>query len=138
VPSNEHAPWGRPWTCLNARMTQPPPWWLTMPPEELAAVILPLFPSSMQKDERWVMAGIVNWFKTGENVVHRFPRWDDPDRIALAEAMQVLEQARLIIRILDLGDKSTSTVVLTRLGTQVVRANAVRQHLGLGEKPPTA
>jgi hypothetical protein len=113
------------------------PWWLTMPPAELAAVILPLFPSPRQA-ERWVTASIVNWFKTGEYCVHRFPRSDDPDCVVIDEAIQVLEHALLLIRHLEVGDSCSLKIGLTRLGVHAVHTNTVRQHLGLSDEPPTA
>ena len=117
-------------------MNNPQPWWLTMPPAELAAVILPLFPSPLQA-ERWVTASIVNWFKTGEYCVHRFPRQDDPDCVVIEEAIQVLEHAMLVIRHLPFGECSSYAIGLTRLGVHVVQTNTVRQHLGLSDAAPT-
>jgi hypothetical protein len=117
-------------------MTSNQPWWLTMPPAELAAVILPLFPSPRQA-ERWVTASIVNWFNTGEYGVHRFPREDDPDCVVIEEAIQVLEHALLVIRHLPYGDSSSYAIGLTRLGLHAVQTNTVRQHLGLSDAPST-
>jgi hypothetical protein len=105
-------------------------------PAELAAVILPLFPSPRQA-ERWAIAGIVNWFRTGEYCVHRFPRSDDPDCVAIDEAMKVLEHARLLIRHLEVSDYSSFEVGLTRLGVHALQTNTVRQHLGLSDATPT-
>jgi len=121
---------------FNAFMTSNQPCWLTMPPAELAAVILPLFPSPRQA-ERWVTASIVNWFKTGEYCVHRFPRPDDPDCVVIEEAIQVLEHALLVIRHLAAGDSASFQIGLTRLGVHAVQTNTVRQHLGLSDEPPT-
>jgi hypothetical protein len=113
-------------------MTSNQPWWLTMPPVELAAVILPLFPSPRQA-EGWVTASIANWFTTGEYCVHRYPRPDDPDCVVIEEAIQVLEHALLVIRHLDVGDYSSFQIGLTRLGAHAVATNTVRQHLGLND-----
>jgi hypothetical protein len=64
------------------------------------------------------------------------PRFEDADVRAVAEAIQVLEHARLIMRA-DQGEKQ-SALGLTRLGMHAVKTNTVRQHLGLGDAPPTA
>jgi len=106
-------------------------------PAVVAAVILPLFPSPRQA-ERWVTASIVNWFKTGEYCVHRFPRPDDPDCVVIEEAIQVLEHALLVIRHLTGGEHASYEIGLTRLGVHAVQTNTVRQHLGLSDAPPTA
>jgi len=117
-------------------MNNPQPWWLTMPPAELAAVILPLFPSPRQA-ERWVTASIVNWFKTGEYCVHTFPHSDDPDCVVIEEAIQVLEHALLVIRHLAAGDSASFQIGLTRLGVHAVQTNTVRQRLGLSDATAT-
>jgi hypothetical protein len=81
---------------------------------------------------------IVNWFKTGEYCVHRYPRSDDPDCVVIEEAIQVLEHALLVIRHLAAGDSASFQIGLTRLGVHAVQTNTARQHLGLGDAPPTA
>jgi hypothetical protein len=122
-------------------MNNPQPWWLTMPPAELAATILPLFPSSC-RHEGGVKNGIVNWCKTGQ---YREPRlsmkrsWEDPDLFAISEAIQVLEHAGLLIRFLESNANSRLSwfnIGLTRLGMYALQTNTVRQHLGLGDTPP--
>jgi hypothetical protein len=57
----------------------------------------------------------------------------DPDLRAITEATQVLEQARLLMRTF----KDDSYIGLTRLGMHALQTNTVRQHLGLGDTPPT-
>ena len=114
-------------------MTSNQPWWLTMPPAELAATILPLFSYSAQQSDQTAMRSIVNWCKTGTySAPFTFSTnpFGDPDYRAVAEAMQVLEHADLLMRWIDF-------VGLTRLGMHALQTNTVRQHLGLGEAPPT-
>ena len=52
--------------------------------------------------------------------------FEDPDRRAVSEAIQVLEHAGLITRIVD----NASYVGLTRLGQHALETNAVGRHLG--------
>jgi hypothetical protein len=47
-------------------MTSNQPWWLTWPPAEVAATILPLFSSAPSQDELSAIGGIVSWWKTGQ------------------------------------------------------------------------
>jgi hypothetical protein len=62
-------------------------------------------------------------------------RFKDPDMRAFAEAIQVLEQAQLLLR----GDEERDSLLgLTRLGMHALATNTVRQHLGLSDTPPTA
>jgi hypothetical protein len=127
-------------------MTSSQPWWLTWPPAEVAATILPLFSQSADADGMGVprygtaMMDIVNWFKTGSYshpfMIGSIPSpFKDPDYGAVAEAVQVLEHAGLLLRALS-GE--SSYVGLTRLGKHALQANTVRQHLGLSDAPPTA
>jgi hypothetical protein len=119
-------------------MTSDQPWWLTMPPAELAVVILPLFSNSASQRDSDARACIVNWCKSGS---YRSPfgglntdPFKDPDHRAVIEAMQALEHAGLLVR----GDHHEQTHIgLTRLGWHALQTNTVRQHLGLSEAPPT-
>jgi hypothetical protein len=61
---------------------------------------------------------------------------------AVAEAMQVLEHAGLLLRSSRIIRSGGSTfggswVGLTRLGGHALQTNTVRQHLGLSDIPPT-
>jgi hypothetical protein len=121
-------------------MNEPQPWWLTWPVAEVAAAILPLFANSDYIGEERALRGIVSWSKTGSfrppGMYRRdaTPRFKDPDMRAFAEAIQVLEQARLLLR----GDEERDSLLgLTRLGWHALQTNTVRQHLGLGDAPPT-
>jgi hypothetical protein len=126
-------------------MNNPQPWWLTMPPAELAATIVPLFSSFMHVGEHEAMTRIVSWFRTGTPTRADFPvrsggfcpEFDEPDYRAVAEAMQVLESTRLLMRAVKLSQFPLK-VGLTRLGWHALQTNTVRQHLGLGDTPPTA
>jgi hypothetical protein len=135
-------------------MTSDQPWWLTMPPAELAATILPLFSKAPYMREQTTIHGIIAWCKTGsykEPALRGFVSlgwFTDPDVCAVAEAIQVLEHAGLLRRavIKDvarslMSSGGTVTVVdigLTRLGRHALQANTVRQHLGLGDTTPPA
>jgi hypothetical protein len=151
--------------CFNARMNNPQPWWLTMPPAELAATILPLF-GYQPYEEHMAMANIVTWCKTGRGgelgfleLIVRTGReqFDDPDMRAVAEAIQVLEHAGLLMRSARFESRYSSPsrrggsifgrrltaasfgggffVGLTRLGLHALQTNTVRQHLGLSARP---
>jgi hypothetical protein len=121
-------------------MTNPQPWWLTWPPAEVAAAILPLFSSSRSAAASGVVVAIVKWCKTGS---YRAPGgfsstnvgkpFKDPDCGAIAEAIQVLEHAGLLMK----GGGDWDPIGLTRLGKHVLQTNTVRQHIGLGDAPPT-
>jgi hypothetical protein len=122
-------------------MTSDQPWWLTMPPAEVAATIMPVFSYSSHIEERGAMSRIVSWFKTGSTVGTWFPdrrsgaffaEFDDPDYRAAAEAMQVLESRLLLARALNVSEYSEFHVGLTRLGWHALRTDTVREHLGLG------
>ncbi|PXX06357.1 hypothetical protein [Mycolicibacterium moriokaense] len=121
-------------------MDNPQPWWLTMPPAELAARILALLSSHGTAPERQVMKAITSWFSTGSYSLPRDwpgrPPFDQPDIWAVAEAIQVLEHANLLVRAQ--GLESLLYVRLTRLGWHALQTNTVRQHLGLADAPPTA
>jgi len=127
-------------------MNNPRPWWLTWPPEEVAAAILPLFSQPLLSPYGYQSATIHNivvWCKTGQWSPRRHASgnpFEDPDWRAIAEALQVLEHARLIMRY-DFGGGVSDPNVrtgLTRLGMQTLATNTVRQRLGLGDAPPTA
>ena len=131
---------GQTTASLNAGMTSNEPWWLTMPLEELAATILPLFPSSFTA-EGTVMRGIMSWTGQYREPGPLPPSLQWANRIALSEAIQVLEHARLVIRFLYCSANSRQVwfnIGLTRLGFHVLQTTTVRRHLGLGDAPPTA
>jgi hypothetical protein len=120
-------------------MNNPQPWWLTWPVAEVAEAILPVFSHSAYKCEvRW-QSFIVNWFKTGSYSEEGYNQpgvqpFRDPDYAAVAEATQALEHAGLLLRTI----AGPCYLGLTRLGRHALQTNTVRQHLGLGEAPPTA
>jgi len=121
-------------------MTSNQPWWLAWPTAEVAAAILPLFSYPSSEKEHPALASIVSWCKTGQ---YRKPVkigdvFKDPDTRAIAEAMRVLEHANLVMRDVSGGDVTWVSVGLTRLGRDAIATNTVRQHLGLGDTPPTA
>lgn len=129
-------------------MTSDQPWWFTMPPKDVAATILPLFSYpqfSPCAEEELAVSNIISWCKTGSlpaqrklfRVVGRKKTFEDPDTRAIAEAIQVLEHARLLIREVAGSDVTDCYLGLTRLGMHAVATNTVRQHLGLGDTPPT-
>jgi hypothetical protein len=115
-------------------MTSNQPWWLTWPVAEVAAAILPLFSSSAYGWETTKRASIVNWCKTG-SVKSTFAGnpFNDPDHRAIAEAMQVLQYAGLLLR---WHETDQCLVGLSRTGWQALQTNTVRQHLGLGDAAP--
>jgi hypothetical protein len=115
-------------------MTSDQPWWLTMPPAELAARILPLFSSSTRVPEGGAIKAIVKWCQTGSyRAPHSFPTvdstFDNAHYRAVAEAIQVLEHASLLLR--SFPNTGGSYVGLTGLGMHALQTNTVRQHLGL-------
>jgi hypothetical protein len=117
-------------------MGNPQPWWLTAPPAEVAVVILPWFSSHRTLIDERVMTSIARWLKTGSDRESRSHTeqdsapFKDPDVRAVAEAIQVLEHASLLMR-------ATGNVGLTRLGIYALATNTVRQHLGLSDATPT-
>jgi hypothetical protein len=124
-------------------MNNPQPWWLTMPPAELAARVLPLFASSSHVEEGSALKAVASWLATGS---YRLPwaipgtgaTWfENPDTRVAAEAIQVLDRAGLLMRIIPTSS-SGSYIGLTRLGWHALQTNTVRRHLGLGDTPPTA
>ncbi|WP_146221044.1 hypothetical protein [Mycolicibacterium moriokaense] len=118
-------------------MTSNQPWWLTWPVAEVAATILPVFSHSVDQDGWKAMNSIVNWCKTGSYKVGNNTSYPlrDPDHRAVAEAIQVLERAGLLLRTFT---SDSSHLGLTRLGMHALQTNTVRQHLGLSNAPPTA
>jgi hypothetical protein len=124
-------------------MTSNQPWWLTWPPAEVAATILPLFSHSSNVQEMRAITAIVSWSKTGSYVLpnmwggkdDREAQFDDPHNRSIAEGVQVLEHAGLLMR--SFSSDHGSFVGLTRLGMHALQTNAVRQHLGLSDTPPT-
>jgi hypothetical protein len=123
-------------------MTSSQPWWLTWPVAEVAATILPLFSQSPYLDEEVATKGIVAWCKTGRygarGAADVHEQFHDPDARAIAEAIQVLEHAALLRRTIGNRDQTDPYVGLTRRGMHALQTNTVRQHLGLGDTPPTA
>jgi hypothetical protein len=73
-------------------MTSNQPWWLTMPPAEAAAAILPWFSSHKALIDERVMTSIAGWLKTGSDrearshTEHDSAAFKDPDVRAVAEA----------------------------------------------------
>jgi hypothetical protein len=130
---------------LQCAYTSNQPWWLTWPVEEVAAAILPLFSHpqfSPSKGETPVLDDIVAWCKTGRFTEWKLVRqWADPfadaDCRAINEAIQVLEQTRLIVRSFRGSEGATSYLGLTRLGMHALQTNTVRQHLGLSDEAST-
>jgi hypothetical protein len=120
---------------FNARMTSNQPWWLTWPVAEVAATILPCFSQSEEQEERDTRNSIVNWCKTGsyKSVMGRYSL-NNPDGRAVIEAIQVLEHAGLLVRTFS---SDRTYLGLTRLGMHALQTNTVRQHLGIGDAPPT-
>ena len=120
-------------------MTSNPPWWLTLPPAEVAVTILPLFSHVPSKKETRAIEEIVEWCRTGS-----YPKpasfsrssgsqqFTDPDKRSIAEAIQVLEHAGLLMLTVD-GNPGEVSVGLTRLGMHALSTNAVRPHLGLSD-----
>ena len=91
------------------------------------------------------MSRIVGWFRTGSPIAAEFPsrltpgflaEFDDPDYRAAAEAMQILESTRLLMRSVEIRSSTHLYVGLTRLGWHALQTNTVRQHLGLSGAPP--
>ena len=130
-------------------MTSDQPWWLTMPPAELAARILPLFSASNLGtgkrpipyiEEGEAVPAIAKWCRTGEYDKLIFAKssaekqFTNPDYRAVTEAIRVLEQAGLVMT----TGAERRAVGLTRLGEHALQTNTVRQHLGLGDAAPTA
>ena len=122
--------------CFNARLTNAQPWWLAMPVAEVAATILPLFSHSAYQQDWMAMNNIVNWCKTGSYSGRgAMPNpFTDPDHCAVAEAIQVLERAGLLLRNFR---NDCFNLGLTRLGMHALQTNTVRQHLGLSDATPT-
>lgn len=118
-------------------MNNPQPWWLTWPVAEVGATILPLFSSYAQQPAAGMPRAIVDWCTTGE---YREPvghtardasrMFEDPDLRAIAEAIQVLQQAGLLMQS---WGQEFSYIGLTRRGWHALQTNTVRQHLGLSE-----
>lgn len=105
-----------------------------MPPAEVAARILPVFASASHESEMSLIKGLVAWCQTGKykkpmgvssNMKHYF---EDADFVAIGEAIQVLEQARLVRRVVS----NFAFIGLTRLGRHALETNTVGAHLGLG------
>ncbi|OBC00433.1 hypothetical protein A5784_20650 [Mycobacterium sp. 852013-50091_SCH5140682] len=124
-------------------MTGSSPWWIAIAPEELAATILPLFSyphMSPHVHEGFAIFNIAGWCRTGlwaepKFIYRQGNPYTDPDLRPIAEAIQVLEQSRLLMRFVA-GDSTTISVPvlgLTRRGMYALESNTVRPHLGLRE-----
>jgi hypothetical protein len=114
----------------------PQPWWVTQPVAEVAAAILPLFTPSATSEHHAVKA-IVGWLRTG---TYKAPMaaggarqltamFEEPDHRSVAEAIQALEHAALIMRVIDTA--GGSNVGLTRRGMHALATGTARHHLGL-------
>jgi hypothetical protein len=122
-------------------MNNPEPWWLTWPVAEVGAAILPLFSYTASEPAARVTKGIVAWFMTGSyrplplTGGESSSPFNDPHSLAVAEAIQALQHAGLLLRV-SYSNSNGDEVGLTRLGRHALATNTVRQHLGLGEAPP--
>jgi hypothetical protein len=119
-------------------MTSNQPWWLTLPVEEVAATILQCFSRRTHESERDATKAIVSWFRTGSYSAYRsnpsaVDIYKDPDYQAVAEAIQALEHAGLLIKTVT---QNSTLIGLTRRGMHALQTNTVRQHLGLSDAPP--
>ena len=118
-------------------MNEPQPWWLTWPVAEVAATILPWFAANPPDFEGFVINHIVDWMQGAQSksIGYRSAeQFTDPDVGAVAEAIQILEHSRLLMR----SPGERGHIGLTRLGRHVLATNAARQHLGLSDTPPSA
>lgn len=121
-------------------MTDNPPWWISISPEELAATLLLFsYPQlSPHVHEGFAIYNIAVCCRTGRWAEPKFVYrqrnpFTDPDLRPIAEAIQVLEQSRLLMRFAA-GDSATVSVPvrgLTRRGMHVLESNTARQQLGL-------
>jgi hypothetical protein len=129
-------------------MTSSQPWWLTWPVPEVAASILSYFSHFPHLSDRRAIKDIVSLWRTGSYPDRRsvlglqfveaagdFDEFTDPDCGAVAEAIQALEHAGLLMRAVS-GDYANFDVGLTRLGRHALATDTVRQHLGLSDAPP--
>jgi hypothetical protein len=129
-------------------MTSSQPWWLTWPVAEVAASILPYFSHFPHVSDRRAMKEVVSLWRTGsypdrESVLGfkivatagTFDQFTDPDCGAVAEAIQALEHAGLLMRAVS-GDYADSDVGLTRLGQHALATDTVRQHSELATRVP--
>jgi hypothetical protein len=126
-----------PW--FDAPMDNPRLSWLTWPPAEVAAVLLPWFSSEPYHVEIWARLKIADWLTTGSHDGKTRDRaretevFTQPEIAAVAEAIQLLEHAGLLIRAIS----ENTTVGLTRLGRHALQTKTVRQRLGLQEASPS-
>ena len=106
-------------------MTSNQPWWLSWPAAEVAATILPLFAHSPSVPEGHALEGIISWCQTGQyrprvpTTTTARKRFTDPNVRGIAEAIQVLEHAGLLMR--DNGGEADDYLGLTRLGRRRFR-----------------
>ncbi|OBK52829.1 hypothetical protein [Mycobacterium sp. 1081908.1] len=117
-------------------MNDPRPWWLTWQVAEVAAAILPWFGANPPEYEGFVMRQIVQWIQGAKNRPVMYKPTDpftDPDIGAVAEAIQVLEHAGLLMR----SPGERGHVGLTRRGKHALETRTVRRHLGLEAAAPT-
>jgi hypothetical protein len=111
-------------------------WWLAQPVAEVAAAILPCF-TAEGKGEPFAVKDILGWLRTGvlkESGIAGGGRqlkamFTDPDHRVVAEAIQALEHAALIMRIMDTS--GGANVGLTRLGMHALQTGTARRYLGL-------
>jgi hypothetical protein len=117
-------------------MNAVPSWWEEQPVAEIAAAILPLFSPSATSEPHAVKA-IVGWLRTGTYTVpvaagggrQLKAMFDDPDYRSVAEAIQALEHAALVLRVIDTN--GGSHLGLTRRGSEALATGTVRSHLGM-------
>lgn len=112
------------------RMTNGPPWWFTMQPEEVAATILPLFSYSQLSpytDEGFAIEHIVAWCRTG-----RFAETCD-QVLCIGTILTDFNTGAFTAR---LDEPRTITVGLHR--TAPLRARSLGDVVGDGDDPITA
>src|SRR5690349_10118821 len=101
-------------------MTSSQPWWLTWPVAEVAAAILPWFASTPPEYEGFTLKHIVQWMHGSPSRSATYTpsvQFTDPDVRAVAEAIQVLEHSRLLMR----SPGERGHIGLTRLGMHALQ-----------------
>ena len=112
------------------------PWWRTWPVEEVAAAILPWFGANPSEYEGFALRHVVQWMQGSQSRLATYSpshQFTDPDIGAVAEAVQVLEHARLLMR----SPGERGHVGLTRLGRHALATQTVHELLGLSDVRPT-